>query len=103
MAEVASQGAGVTLLPTRMVACDLRSGRLMCPLALEIDAAGYWLTRLTSRRSTPATRAFRDWLLATQGRYAIFVSSQAKVLISMSRASGGRIASNTTFCCGVET
>ena len=64
MAEAAAQGAGVALLPTRMFARDLRSGRLVCPFDLEIDAGGYWLTRLQSRRSTPSMRAFRDWLLA---------------------------------------
>lgn len=64
MAEAAAQGAGVALLPTRMFARDLHSGRLVCPFDLEIDAGGYWLTRLKSRRATPAMRAFRDWLLA---------------------------------------
>ncbi|MBC8057381.1 MAG: LysR family transcriptional regulator, partial [Rhizobiales bacterium] len=65
MAEAAAQGAGVALLPTSMFTRDLRSGRLVRAFDLEIDAGGYWLTRLKSRRAGPAMRAFRDWLLAT--------------------------------------
>lgn len=65
MAEAAAQGAGVALLPTSMFTRDLRSGRLVRAFDLEIDAGGYWLTRLKSRRASPAMRAFRDWLLAT--------------------------------------
>lgn len=64
MAEAAAQGAGVALLPTGMFARDLRGGRLVRAFDLEIDAGGYWLTRLSSRRPTPAMRAFRDWLRA---------------------------------------
>lgn len=62
MAEAAAQGAGVALLPTSMFARDLHSGRLVKLFSTEIDAGGYWLTRLKSRRSTAAMRAFRDWL-----------------------------------------
>lgn len=64
MAEAAAQGAGVALLPSAMFARDLRSGRLVRPFALELDAGGYWLTRLKSRRASAAMRAFRDWLVA---------------------------------------
>jgi LysR family transcriptional regulator of beta-lactamase len=63
MAEAAAQGAGVALLPTAMFTRELRSGRLVKVFATEIDAGGYWLTRLRSRRETAAMRAFRDWLL----------------------------------------
>ena len=62
MAEAAAQGAGVALLPTSMFARDLHSGRLVKLFSTEIDAGGYWLTRLKSRRATAAMRAFRDWL-----------------------------------------
>jgi LysR family transcriptional regulator of beta-lactamase len=68
MAEAAAQGAGVALLPSAMFARDLRSGRLVRPFALELDAGGYWLTRLKSRRASAAMRAFRDWLLARCAR-----------------------------------
>ena len=67
MAEAAAQGAGVALLPTAMFARDLRSGRLVRAFDAEIDAGRYWLTRLESRRATPAMRAFRDWLLGKCG------------------------------------
>ena len=70
MAEAAAQGAGVALLPTAMFARDLRSGRLVRAFELEIDVGGYWLTRLKSRRATPAMRAFRDWLCAAAGNTA---------------------------------
>ena len=45
----------------------LRSGRLLRPFDLEIDVGRYWLTRLKSRRTTAALRAFRDWLIASHG------------------------------------
>ncbi|MEO6277384.1 LysR family transcriptional regulator [Roseateles sp.] len=63
MAEAAAQGAGVALLPSAMFVRDLRSGRLVRPFAIELDAGGYWLTRLKSRRASAAMRAFRDWLI----------------------------------------
>ena len=62
MAEAAAQGAAVALLPSAMSARDLRSGRLVRPFALELDADGHWLTRLKSRRPTAAMRGFRDGL-----------------------------------------
>lgn len=37
-------------------------------VATEIDAGRYWLTRLKSRRETPAMRAFRDWLVIRCGK-----------------------------------
>ena len=64
MAEAAAQGAGVALLPSAMFARDLRSGRLVKLFDVEIDAGGYWLTYLKSRRTTAAMRAFRDWVVA---------------------------------------
>lgn len=68
MAEAAAQGAGVALLPSAMFVRDLRSGRLVRPFALELDAGGYWLTRLKSRRASAAMRAFRDWLVGRCAR-----------------------------------
>lgn len=67
MAEAAAQGAGVALLPIVMFERDLRSGRLVRAFPTEIDAGRYWLTRLKSRRPTPAMRAFRDWLIGRCG------------------------------------
>ena len=63
MAEAAAQGTGVALLPSSMFSRDLRSGRLVKVFDLEIDAGSYWLTRLKSRRTTAAMRAFREWIV----------------------------------------
>ncbi|WP_419896136.1 LysR family transcriptional regulator [Roseomonas sp. USHLN139] len=64
LAEAAAQGAGVALLPARLFARDLRSGRLVRPFAQEVALGSYWLTRLRSRAMTPALQSFQDWLLA---------------------------------------
>lgn len=63
LADAAAQGAGVALLPTRFFERDLRSGRLVKPFDIEIEAGRYWLTSLTTRRRTEAMDAFRDWIL----------------------------------------
>jgi len=68
MAEAAAQGAGVALLPSAMFNRDLRSGRLVKMFDLEIDAGSYWLTRLKSRRTSAAMRAFRDWIVTSSRR-----------------------------------
>ncbi len=65
LAEVAAQGGGVALLPSRMFARELQQGRLVRPFELEIASGGYWLTRLKSKQPTPAMQAFRSWLLQT--------------------------------------
>jgi len=62
LAEAAAQGAGVALLPAAMFAGALRQERLVRPFEVEIGSGAYWLTRLKSRRPTPAMAAFRDWL-----------------------------------------
>ncbi len=64
LAEVAAQGAGVALLPTALFERDLVSGRLVQPFDLDIDTGRYWLTRLSSRRASPAMQAFENWLTA---------------------------------------
>jgi len=64
MAAAAAAGAGVALLPPAMFAADLADGRLVRPFAHEVVTGRYWLTRLKSKRPTPAMRDFRDWLLA---------------------------------------
>ena len=63
MGQAAVQGAGVALLPLRMFKHDLRRERLVRPFDVEIRLGVYWLTRLKSRRETPAMQAFRTWLL----------------------------------------
>jgi LysR family transcriptional regulator of beta-lactamase len=67
MAEAASQGAGIALLPARMFEHALAKGRLVRPFAAEVTLGSYWLTRLKSRGETPAMAAFRLWLLAQPG------------------------------------
>lgn len=63
MAEAALQGAGVALLPAGLFAGDMRGGRLVQPFDVSVSTGRYWLTRLKSRRMTPAMRGFRTWLL----------------------------------------
>lgn len=67
LAEAAVQGAGVALLPTALFSRDLASGRLVRPFELQIDTGRYWLTRLGSRRVSPAMQAFEAWMLAVLG------------------------------------
>lgn len=65
MAEVAARGAGVALLPASMFEDQLRQQRLARPFKIDIHTGGYWLTALRSKRASPATLAFRSWLLDT--------------------------------------
>ena len=65
MAEAASQGAGIALVPTAMFDRELKSGRLARPFAAEVAAGSYWLTWLKSKQLSFGMLAFRDWLLET--------------------------------------
>ena len=67
LAEAAAQGAGVVLLPVSLFTRDLATGRLVQPFALQIHTGRYWLTRLGSRRLSPAMAAFQGWLQAQAG------------------------------------
>jgi LysR family transcriptional regulator of beta-lactamase len=62
LAAAAAANAGAALVPLRLFASDLASGRLVQPFSIEVDLGSYWLTRLHSRPATPAMRAFADWL-----------------------------------------
>jgi len=62
MVAAAQAGIGVALAPPLMFADDLIAGRLVQPFPAEIVTGGYWLTRLMSRKDTPAMAAFRLWL-----------------------------------------
>lgn len=62
LADAAAAGVGVALLPARMFARDLDSGRLARPFPIEVDVGRYWLTRLRSREEREPMRAFRQWL-----------------------------------------
>ncbi|MDR7152625.1 LysR family transcriptional regulator of beta-lactamase [Hydrogenophaga palleronii] len=63
LADAAAQGTGVALLPVKLFARDLQSGRLVRLFDVEVDAGGYWLTRLKRRRMNVAMRAFSEWLV----------------------------------------
>ena len=62
MVAAAQAGIGVALAPPSMFSDDLITGRLVQPVPAKIVTGGYWLTRLMSRRDTPAMAAFRTWL-----------------------------------------
>lgn len=62
MVAAAMAGLGVALAPPAMFVDDLAAERLVQPFAIEVDLGGYWLTRLMSRRPTPAMRLFADWI-----------------------------------------
>ena len=59
MVEAALAGQGIALAPA-----VLFEGRAARPFAPEIDRGGYWLTRLKSKRPSPAMTAFETWLRA---------------------------------------
>jgi LysR family transcriptional regulator of beta-lactamase len=59
MVEAAMAGQGVALAPA-----ILFEGRAARPFATEIDRGSYWLTRLKSKRPSPAMTAFEAWLRA---------------------------------------
>lgn len=65
MAEVAARAAGVALLPAGMFEDQLQQQRLVRPFKIDIHTGDYWLTALRSKRASPATLAFRRWLLDT--------------------------------------
>jgi LysR family transcriptional regulator of beta-lactamase len=62
MVQAAVLGEGVALAPPAMFAGEIVAGRIVQPFAIEVDAGGYWLTRLKTRPVTRAMAAFRDWL-----------------------------------------
>ena len=64
MVEAALAGHGVALGPARMFERELAEGQAARPFRLEVPMGGYWLTRLKSRKPTPAMAAFQSWLLA---------------------------------------
>lgn len=64
LAEMATQGLGVALLPARLFVRALNAGRLTRPFETEAATGSYWLTSLGSREPTSAMQAFQDWLLS---------------------------------------
>ncbi len=63
--QAASAGEGVALVPARLAAGHLESGRLVAPLAMCVGLEhAYWLVRPARSGSTPAIRAFTAWVCA---------------------------------------
>lgn len=63
IAQAARAGLGVGLLPPAMLAEALVRGDLVRPFDTEVETGRYWLTRLHSRATGAAMRAFADWLM----------------------------------------
>ncbi len=63
IAQMAASGYGVALLPTRLFEREIARGSLCRLFETEVAAGSYWLTRLTSRRESPAMAKFRTWLV----------------------------------------
>lgn len=63
LAEAASGGIGVALLPVCMFMRAKADGRLVWPFDIQINVGSYWLTQLKSRPTTSAMLDFRGWLL----------------------------------------
>ncbi len=63
LAEAATQGLGVALARSSLVANDLASGRLTRPFASEIAAEfGHYVVWRADSRKLPLIARFRDWL-----------------------------------------
>lgn len=62
LADAAAQGAGVALLPVRLFERDLLSCRLVRLFDTHVELGSYWLTKLRTRKDSPAMLVFRDWL-----------------------------------------
>ncbi len=65
MAEAAARGHGVAILPTKMFEHDLATGRLVRPFAQSITDDAYWLLTPKGRESSPALKAFQQWIFDT--------------------------------------
>lgn len=71
MADAATLGVGVALLPVAMFGRALGEGRLCQPFPIAIDVGSYWLTRLKAKEPSAGMRVFEAWLVAeaaTAGR-----------------------------------
>jgi LysR family transcriptional regulator, glycine cleavage system transcriptional activator len=67
-ATLAIAGSGIALVSPAFVGDDLKSGRLMKLFDIvAYSGADYYLAYPESRRNSPKTRAFRDWILKEAG------------------------------------
>lgn len=62
MIEAALQGIGIALAPPLMFQRQLREGSLVQPFSARTSRGSYWLTQLKSRTTTPAMKAFGNWI-----------------------------------------
>jgi LysR family glycine cleavage system transcriptional activator len=61
--EAAIEGQGIAVVPSFLVAADLRSGRLVAPFDVEIPQLRRWyLVCRAGQQQLPQVRAFADWL-----------------------------------------
>jgi LysR family glycine cleavage system transcriptional activator len=61
--DAASEGAGVLLAHDLLAYDDLRTGRLIIPVALPIASGrAYYVVCPKQRSMVPQVRAFRDWI-----------------------------------------
>lgn len=62
MVQCALQGLGIALAPPAMFEREIAEGRLVQPFAVELDAGGYWLTRLVLKPVGDGANAFAAWI-----------------------------------------
>ncbi|OMH39287.1 LysR family transcriptional regulator [Motiliproteus sp. MSK22-1] len=62
MADMAEAGAGVALLPARMLPRRVSLGRLVQPYQDEIRTGCYWLTFPKAKTISPAMSMFENWI-----------------------------------------
>jgi LysR family glycine cleavage system transcriptional activator len=61
--EAAIEGQGLAVVPTFLVGTDLRTGRLVAPVPVEIDQPRRWyLVCRNDHQMSPAVVRFREWL-----------------------------------------
>lgn len=70
MAEIASDGGGVALLPVDMFTRHIADGRLVQPFSTMLSAGSYLLTWPADRPPTHAMGDFRRWLRAVSAESA---------------------------------
>ncbi|GGG66413.1 hypothetical protein GCM10011415_11500 [Salipiger pallidus] len=62
LAELATSGAGVALLPISMFESYITKGRLAQPFGVTISVGSYYLAWPSDRPATPAMSTFSRWL-----------------------------------------
>lgn len=70
LAQAASLGMGMALIPPFLIERELADGRLVCPLAASASSdKAYYLIIPERRREAPALQRLREWLLAEAAAY----------------------------------